>query len=399
MLQWDSDDESVGEMTRVSDALGDGAASYDRDDEEIDEMELLQLRNLVQQIKLQTVIGDNFTKFQNKESNTISLHSLVTPQTEEDVEVKYRQLMADHSDVAEERDQLAARLNQIVMQGGEDNHQRITKDQVAMQGGEDKHQRITKDKLAMQDGEDIHQRITNIERERDEARKETEAVKLEAENLKSSQRNLKHFYKEKVHELGSGLKKTSINNDGSKVLLEDYNRLKELHSALSRQMDESEKVGCQQQEDLNEAVKRAKYYEQELKTLKYSQLQAQNGLHKENSGLPGERMGGGGSLECEMMIPGHKVGLVIGKGGEIIKRLMEETGTKMFVNQGDPGADKVKAKAYEYPLRIVGKEENIEHAKARVIQILEAKQFSQEPTLGLGQKKKCDRFSSIKKHT
>ena len=93
MLQWDSDDESVGDMTRVSDALEEVVANYDRkhdrnygnrveddsnharddrnlvgddsnharddSDDDIDEMELLQLRSLVQQIKLQTVVGDN----------------------------------------------------------------------------------------------------------------------------------------------------------------------------------------------------------------------------------------------------------------------------------------------------------------------------------------------------
>ena len=75
MLAWDSDDESVGDMTRVSDALGgvhhlhvaNADTNHAKDGEDdIDEMELLQLRNLVQQIKLQTVIGDNFMKGENK---------------------------------------------------------------------------------------------------------------------------------------------------------------------------------------------------------------------------------------------------------------------------------------------------------------------------------------------
>ena len=74
MLPWDSDDESVGDMTRVSDALGgvhvanacNADTNHAKEEDDIDEMELLQLRNLVQQIKLQTVIGDNFMKGENK---------------------------------------------------------------------------------------------------------------------------------------------------------------------------------------------------------------------------------------------------------------------------------------------------------------------------------------------
>merc|ERR1719270_2899432 len=35
--------------------------------------------------------------------------------------------------------------------------------------------------------------------------------------------------------------------------------------------------------------------------------------------------GGGGGGQVEMMVPGHKVGLIIGKGGETIKMLQEQT--------------------------------------------------------------------------
>jgi transcription antitermination factor NusA-like protein len=34
-----------------------------------------------------------------------------------------------------------------------------------------------------------------------------------------------------------------------------------------------------------------------------------------------------------MMVPGHKVGLIIGKGGEAIKALQEQTGAKITVIQ------------------------------------------------------------------
>merc|ERR1712173_102602 len=44
-------------------------------------------------------------------------------------------------------------------------------------------------------------------------------------------------------------------------------------------------------------------------------------------------MGGGGSATIEFMIPGTKVGIIIGKGGETIKQLQEEFGCKMMVVQ------------------------------------------------------------------
>merc|ERR1719509_101844 len=78
--------------------------------------------------------------------------------------------------------------------------------------------------------------------------------------------------------------------------------------------------------------------------------------------------GGGGGASYEMMIPGHKVSHIIGKGGEIIKRIQEETGARMRVIQES------ESLADEKPLRITGSEEAIEHAKARVIEILEAEQ-------------------------
>ena len=34
-----------------------------------------------------------------------------------------------------------------------------------------------------------------------------------------------------------------------------------------------------------------------------------------------------------MMVPGHKVGLIIGKGGETIKQLQEQSGAKIVIIQ------------------------------------------------------------------
>ena len=67
---------------------------------------------------------------------------------------------------------------------------------------------------------------------------------------------------------------------------------------------------------------------------------------------------------CEMNIPVTKVGLIIGKGGETIKRLEEQSGAKIVVIQVNAPA------ANEKPLRMFGSAESIEHAKKLVIDIL-----------------------------
>ena len=51
-------------------------------------------------------------------------------------------------------------------------------------------------------------------------------------------------------------------------------------------------------------------------------------------GAPG---GGGGGGMFEMSVPGHKVGLIIGKGGETIKQLQERSGAKIIIIQDSPG--------------------------------------------------------------
>lgn len=56
---------------------------------------------------------------------------------------------------------------------------------------------------------------------------------------------------------------------------------------------------------------------------------------------------GGGSMMghpgfVEIMIPGPKVGLIIGKGGETIKQLQEKSGAKMVVIQEGPSQEQEK---------------------------------------------------------
>lgn len=69
----------------------------------------------------------------------------------------------------------------------------------------------------------------------------------------------------------------------------------------------------------------------------------------------------------EIMIPGAKVGLVIGKGGDTIKQLQEKTGAKMIIIQDGPNQEVIK------PLRISGEAQKIEHAKQMVLDLIAQK--------------------------
>ena len=80
-------------------------------------------------------------------------------------------------------------------------------------------------------------------------------------------------------------------------------------------------------------------------------------------GPPGGMPPPGGSL-FEIPIPGHKVGLIIGKGGENIKMLQERSGAKIIIVQESA------EQTYEKPLRITGTPEAVEQAKQLVTDML-----------------------------
>lgn len=76
-----------------------------------------------------------------------------------------------------------------------------------------------------------------------------------------------------------------------------------------------------------------------------------------------------GFAQVEIMIPGPKVGLIIGKGGESIKQLQEKSGAKMVIIQDGPNQQE-----NEKPLRISGEVQRVEHAKALVHELLAEKE-------------------------
>ncbi|XP_054275298.1 far upstream element-binding protein 3-like isoform X2 [Macrosteles quadrilineatus] len=77
----------------------------------------------------------------------------------------------------------------------------------------------------------------------------------------------------------------------------------------------------------------------------------------------------GNKTTVEIMVPGPKVGLIIGKGGETIKQLQEKSGAKMVVIQDGPSQENEK------PLRITGEPQKVEHAKALVYELIAEKEM------------------------
>lgn len=92
----------------------------------------------------------------------------------------------------------------------------------------------------------------------------------------------------------------------------------------------------------------------------------QNDRSHDNGGGGGGGHGGGNNIEVmEMLIPGNRCGVVIGKGGETIKRLNEEYGVKLVLIQDAEtplNADK--------PLRITGEPDRVARVKDAVMALI-----------------------------
>ncbi|XP_044743184.1 far upstream element-binding protein 3 isoform X2 [Chrysoperla carnea] len=92
-------------------------------------------------------------------------------------------------------------------------------------------------------------------------------------------------------------------------------------------------------------------------------------LNSEFPGLGAQGGGGSGVTQVEIMVPGPKVGLIIGKGGETIKQLQEKSGAKMVVIQEGPNPEQEK------PLRITGDPQKVEYAKQLVYDLIAEKEM------------------------
>lgn len=75
-----------------------------------------------------------------------------------------------------------------------------------------------------------------------------------------------------------------------------------------------------------------------------------------------------GTKYLDMMIPGQKVGLIIGKGGDTIRRLQEDSGAKItiFQRQGDPSE-------VEKQLRIIGEPRATDRCKQMILDLMHEK--------------------------
>ncbi|XP_047001451.1 far upstream element-binding protein 1 isoform X2 [Schistocerca americana] len=98
------------------------------------------------------------------------------------------------------------------------------------------------------------------------------------------------------------------------------------------------------------------------------------------SGMGDMNMGSSNHAHVEIMVPGPKVGLIIGKGGETIKQLQEKSGAKMVVIQDGP------AQEQEKPLRISGDPQKVEYAKQLVYDLIAEKEMQAFSRGGGGQR-------------
>ncbi|KAL3309545.1 Far upstream element-binding protein 1 [Cichlidogyrus casuarinus] len=89
--------------------------------------------------------------------------------------------------------------------------------------------------------------------------------------------------------------------------------------------------------------------------------------------------GGDNYAQIEMMIPGNKAGLVIGKGGETIKSLQEEHGVKMVLIQQNN-----QASAEDKPLRISGDMARVERVKHVILELISSKGNAVQGAMGGG---------------
>ncbi|KAL8600841.1 hypothetical protein ACOMHN_056499 [Nucella lapillus] len=103
---------------------------------------------------------------------------------------------------------------------------------------------------------------------------------------------------------------------------------------------------------------------------------AGNGPHMDGMGMGGP--GPEGNSVLEMSIPGGKVGLIIGKGGETIRQLQERANVKMIMIQ-----DSNTPTASDKPLRITGEPSKCQRAKEMVLELLAEKDM-QGPGGGMG---------------
>jgi far upstream element-binding protein len=85
--------------------------------------------------------------------------------------------------------------------------------------------------------------------------------------------------------------------------------------------------------------------------------------NRRGGGMPSAYGSGGNTVSVS--VPGNKVGLVIGRGGETIRSLESQSGAKIAIAQENPGE-----RSYERTINITGADDAVERAKALIDDIV-----------------------------
>lgn len=94
-------------------------------------------------------------------------------------------------------------------------------------------------------------------------------------------------------------------------------------------------------------------------------------------GMGDGRMSMGDEKTLDMMVPGNKVGLIIGKGGETIRSLQDRAGVKMTIYQNVPDATETEKK-----LSITGPPDRVENCRQLVLEMLAEKDMERSRRMG-----------------
>eukprot|EP00466_Bigelowiella_natans_P011085 jgi/Bigna1/145755/aug1.103_g20463 len=102
-------------------------------------------------------------------------------------------------------------------------------------------------------------------------------------------------------------------------------------------------------------------------------------LHEDIRGMMNNRRGGdrerGPQKERKViMVPGHMIGMIIGKGGETIRGLRQRTGAYIQVTKNDPGS----TQSLDREVVLSGTERQIEHADQEIMEMIRAREADQQ---------------------
>jgi len=284
---WDEEDEGkltcVSEVTRAggggmpvvkrgvadsSNGVAPVEVEESETDSDIDEVELLQLRNLVQRIKLQTVVGAKFMKAESLPQDPPVTNNLVKPVSSDVMEMRFSQLQRENCLLLQEREELRETVD--VMQK-------------------------ELEKRGTHGGGEFEKMKDEVEKVKQELRE----AKREVEEMKNSREQLRIYYQEKTEGTHSG----ADVGDGGVVSLDDYNKLKELHFSVNLLCSEKSEKNTRLQEELKLAKRDISAMDQQLTNMRMSLYCRPNRYGPGNHGDPPQPAQGDGLLPLPVPCP------------------------------------------------------------------------------------------------